>query len=403
MEFEILCLDNEEKVRSRTVKALMHAFLANDNFFEETSLDDKRGIIVDTKGNKKICITQFPTDKISTDARHSVAFTICVSSDRLEVLDPFRVQFVDYIKLLGFSNIRILKDEVSKELATELYPYVYTLENEVRTFIVNFFLKNLGTNWINYVMTDDTIKKIKSRKNNDRIFVEKGKVDSDVILIDFDELGKILYNENSILSNKKADNVTALIDKISKATDLETLKHEVLEGNFYKYFKDCFIQKDFSSKWYELYYYRNKLAHNGTFSREEVDLCIQLCKDISVIIDGAYSKLDTFKLSRSDQEALMFAANEISNEMQENNENSYFVAITESELLSELSAAEKKLPFVGLRYFVVDWLGKKGYDYNASFVLINYMEDKGTIKLSLVESPDADHSTSTISIVKNES
>lgn len=225
-------------------------------------------------------------------------------------------------------------------------------------------------------------------------------MDSDVILIDFDELGKILYNENSILANKKPDNVTVLIDKISKATDLEMLKHEVLEGNFYKYFKDCFIQKDFSNKWYELYYYRNKLAHNGTFSREEVDLCIKLSKDISTIIEGAYSKLDTFKLSRSDQEALMYAANEMSSERQENSDDSSFTAITESELINELKAAEKKLPFVGLRYFVVDWLGKKGYDYNASFVLINCMEDEGIIKFSLEESQDAAHLTTTISLVK---
>jgi len=81
------------------------------------------------------------------------------------------------------------------------------------------------------------------------------------MLIDFDDLGKILYNENSIISSKKADNVSILIEKISTATDLTTLKSDVLEGNFYKYFKDCFTQKDFQSKWFDLYYYRNKVAH----------------------------------------------------------------------------------------------------------------------------------------------
>jgi hypothetical protein len=66
------------------------------------------------------------------------------------------------------------------------------------------------------------------------------RIESDVALTDFDELGRILYEENSFLSSKRADNVTILIDKISSATDLDALKSEVLEGNFYKYFKDYF-------------------------------------------------------------------------------------------------------------------------------------------------------------------
>lgn len=401
MQFEILCLDNEEKVKSRTVKTLMYALLANDYLFEDPEMDEGKGWITDEKKNIQLIITQFPTDKISTDARYSVAFTIDVSSDDITVLDLFRIQLVDYIKSIEFSNIRILKDEVSERLAVSLYPKVYTLENKVRTFIVNFFLKNLGTKWTNYVMSIDTLNKIKARKSNDRIFVANGKVDSDVVLIDFDDLGKILYGENSILANKKADNVSILIEKIANATDLEALKSDVLEGNFYKYFKDCFTQKDFSNKWYELYYYRNKLAHNGYFTKEEVESCENLCAEIGAIIDGAYEKLDTFKLSTSDQESLMIALNEIANETGDNDicENDTYVAINEETLLQELRMAIEELPFVGLRYFVVEWLGKKGYDYNASFILINYLEDKGILSLSSVDNPNAEYPTTKIAIV----
>ena len=199
-----------------------------------------------------------------------------------------------------------------------------------------------------------------------------------------------------------ADNVAILIDKISSATDLEILKSEVLEGNFYKYFKDCFTQKDFQNKWYDLYYYRNKLAHNGSFSQEEADICIDLCNSISSIIDTAYQKLDTFKLSTSDQEALMIAVNEFASENQVYNfpNDSSFASISEEELLNELSTAQKTLPFVGLRYFVVDWLGKKGYDYESSFTLINYLEDKGTVKLSKVADSGSEYPTTAISIAE---
>lgn len=402
MKFEILCLDSKEAVKSRTVKTLLYALMANDTLFENPTMDNAKGEIKDSTKKTQLHITQFSTDKMLTGARYSVAYIISVKCDDLAILDNFRIQLIDYIKSVGFSNIRILLDEVSQNIAVSLYPELYALENKVRTFIINFFLKNLGTNWTRLAMSVDTLSKIKSRKNNDKIFVSSDRVDSDVSLIDFDDLGKILYNENSILSSKKADNVTILINKISSATDLEILKREVLEGNFYKYFKDCFTQKDFQNKWYDLYYYRNKLAHNGSFSQEEADACIDLCNSISSIIDTAYQKLDTFKLSTSDQEALMIAVNEFANENQAYNfpNDSSFASISEEELLNELGTAQKTLPFVGLRYFVVDWLGKKGYDYESSFTLINYLEDKGTVKLSKVADSGSEYPTTVISIAE---
>lgn len=401
MVFEILCLDNAEKVKSRTVKTLLFALLANDNFFDNPQMDETKGTIYDDNKKLQLQITQFPTDKMLTGARYSVAFTLSVKCDEISTLDKFRVSLVDYIKSIGFSNVRILLDEVSAQLATSIYPRLYSLENQVRTFIINFFLKNLGTNWTKLAIAGDTLEKIKKRKSNDRIFIETNRVDSDVSLIDFDDLGKILYSENSILSSKKADNVAVLIEKISTATSLEDLKSEVLEGNFYKYFKDCFTQKDFQNKWFSLYYYRNKLAHNGTFSQEEADDCVSLCDSISAIIDGAYEKLDTFKLSTSDQEALMVVVNEMASEAQnlDNPNESGYESITEDVLLSELENAAKALPFVGLRHFVVDWLGRKGFDYDSSFTLINYLEDKQTIKLNKVITPGTDYPTTTIELL----
>lgn len=403
MNFEILCLDKEETVKSRTVKTLLYALRANDGLFENPTMDENKGVIKDAKGNMKLTVTQFATDKMTTEARYSVAFVIHVSSDDLARLDLFRVQLVDYIKSIGFTNIRILQDEVSETLAITLYPHIYKLENIVRTFIVNFFLKNLGTAWTKFVISADTLNKIKNRKNNDKIFVATNRVDSDVSLIDFDELGKILFGENSFLSIKKADNVSILINKISTATDLATLKSEVLEGTFYKYFKDCFTQKDFQNKWFELYYYRNKVAHNGTFSQDEVTTCIDLCDSISAIIDGAYEKLDTFKLSVSDQEALVIAVNEFASEAQEDAERKEktFLIINEETLLNELKEAQEKLPFVGLKYFVVEWLGEKGYDYNASFTLINYLDNVGVIKLSKVDNTNTEHQITAIAIAEN--
>ena len=122
---------------------------------------------------------------------------------------------------------------------------------------------------------------------------------------------------------------------------------------------------------------------------------------MSAIIDGAYEKLDTFRLSTSDQEALMVVVNEIASETQNPgspNESGY-ESVTEDILLSELRNATVALPFVGLRHFVVDWLGRKGFAYDSSFTLINYMEDKQIIKLDKVVTPGTDYPTTTIELL----
>lgn len=83
MHFEILCLDNAETVKSRTVKTLLYALMANDSLFESVETDEKKGELKDTKKKLQLYINQFQTDKMLTEARYSVAFTISVECDNL--------------------------------------------------------------------------------------------------------------------------------------------------------------------------------------------------------------------------------------------------------------------------------------------------------------------------------
>lgn len=409
MEFQILCLDSEELVKSKSIKTFIHALLANDKLFVSPNSNTETKEIIDN--NIKISIEQFDTSNFVTGARLSLAYTLTVKSDNEDILDEYRMSIVDYIKELKFSNIRILVDEFSEKIACDLYPIIYKLENEVRLFIVNFFVKNLGLNWIELAVSKDVLEKISKRKNNDRIFVKNGKIDSDVILMDFDALGRIIYDDKSILSTRKIDNISILLEKVRTATSLEALKADVLEGNFYKYFKDCFTQKDFENKWYELYYYRNKVAHNSYFTKKEFEECKKLCEDISDIIDIAYEKLDTFKLSVSDAEAFTEAVKEIQvndNEYTLDNYNEVSVFeqrsgrinryknIDEQTLLEELKIAIKSMPFVGLKHFVIDILGHKNYLYESSFALINLLVDKGKLSLSKIDNPNGEYATTII-------
>ena len=193
MVFEILCLDNEEKVQSRTIKTFMYALMSNDELFEDPQMDEKGGSIVDKQNTIEIIVQQFPTDKIFTSERNSVAFIVKLISDNIDIIDKKRLILVDHAQTLGFSNIRILLDEVSARLASELYPQLYELENKVRTFIVNFFIKKLGVNLAKLALPTETIMKIKNRKDNDKIFISQKIIERDVSLIAFYDLGAKLY------------------------------------------------------------------------------------------------------------------------------------------------------------------------------------------------------------------
>ena len=190
MTFEILCLDADENVECKSLRTFLYALMANDTLLNNPSMNEADGEIIEEQRNIQMKIVQFSTDRMLMGNRYSAAYVVSVNCDDILALDGYRVSLVDYVRKIGFSNIRILVDDVSMSYAGELYPILYKLENKVRAFVVNFFLKNLGPNWTKFALSLDVLEKIKKRQRNDRIFIEPRKIESDVSLIDFDELGK---------------------------------------------------------------------------------------------------------------------------------------------------------------------------------------------------------------------
>ncbi len=140
---------------------------------------------------------------------------------------------------------------------------------------------------------------------------------------------------------------------------------------------------------------RNKVAHNNLFVLSDYLTTKQVVDDLTEIISEAENKIDTFKFSVEEQEAIRQATIEAVKvaeqqsepkekaleklgikvvgkiELPEEDYNDYddenpFRIITEEELLRELDYAEKSavrkhLSYVGLKNFVTKLLGAKGY------------------------------------------
>ena len=245
--------------------------------------------------------------------------------------------------------------------------------------------------------------------------------------MNFDQLGKIIYSQSSIFTKIDIDDV---IGKVKAAADLESLKQELLEGNYAKYFKDTFEQKDFQKKWEDLTFIRNKVAHNNYFVQKDFELASYLSDQLTQIINDADSKIDALVLSIADKEAVIKAIDDVIEiekeekqlEQQERRSNEdvedssikltdseniiklkqYSDILNEEDLISQLRECSKSIDFVGLNYFVRDFLGQQGYSFNSSYALINLLADKSKIEIYKVPNPYGEYNTTAIKLIEQE-
>ena len=143
------------------------------------------------------------------------------------------------------------------------------------------------------------VEKTNFRKNNEKVFSQF--VDTDVTLIDFDDLGELIYKQSTGFNTQ--ENIINKIMETSSVEDLDSLKQE-LQGNYTKYFKVAFQDNQFDKKWKKLFDIRNKVAHNNLFVWDDLKIAQQLVEELSIIIDDAESKIEEFRFSVEEQEAI---------------------------------------------------------------------------------------------------
>ena len=68
----------------------------------------------------------------------------------------------------------------------------------MRRYIVRFFLTKIGLNWFDIIASQKSQDKRKARVRNEKLFNQL--IDTDVELVDFDELGEIIYQQRTAFS-----------------------------------------------------------------------------------------------------------------------------------------------------------------------------------------------------------
>lgn len=396
--FEVLIIDPSGKSEILSPKSLVYGLMSTEKLWDDAKEEHKKDEYSILDGDLQLRIKPIDTSSTLYDLIEA-GFLIKVKSKNFSKIERFRYPFIIHLRnRLAFEHIRILTDDVSTEISNQAYPLINELENLLRRYISKFFTQKIGLDWWKKAVPDKVIDKTKIRNGNETVFSKI--VQTDLTLIDFDDLGEIIYKHK--LGFNRPQNLAESLIEINTIEDLEKLKAD-LDSNYNRFFKENFKDKDFDKKWKELFKIRNKVAHNNLFVQEDLDATITLHRELKETILNAESKIDEFKFSIEEQVAIRENIKEETSETDsdpkgikvvgkidlEGFEKDYgtFEVISEEQFLRELERAENSLQFkpnmnyVGLKSFITVILGNKGFGYGPSYALANILKDQGIVEI----------------------
>ncbi len=422
--FEIFCIDPED-IHSEHAFAKALAFSASLWGGLEPTDEIEGGIHILSETTTDLHIKIYPVDttKILTGYVEN-AFIIKAESGNFREMEAFRRRLLLHLReKLNFKYLRMLQDDVSRHIANRLYPEINAVEGLLRRYLIKFFIQRVGIDWWELTATPKMLEKVKMRLRN-RSNEFSYYVDCDVEFADFDDLGQLIYKQSTGFNQPQK--VIERITQIETMEDLDLLKSEI-RGNYTKYFKSLFRDKNFEGLWKEMSRIRNKVAHQATFFYSDLEKGLYLSQQLQQIILDAESRIDEMVLSLEEKEAIRQAsidaimegdeddANDAVSEavsaaaaasavdnrvklegpkvigkIQLPSDNSFAAQmhrgrriITESEVIEQLEDAFNfnYNDYVGLKWFVTTFLANKNYSIGFTYSLVNILIEKGLIVL----------------------
>lgn len=399
--FEVLILDPNGKSEILSPKSLVYGIMSTEKLWSNAKSVEKKGEFSIVDGEIELKIKPVDTSSTLYDLIEA-GFVIKVKSMNFEKLERFRLLFVIHLRnRLSFEHIRVLTDDISTEISNKAYPLINELENLLRRYISKFFTQKIGLDWWQKAVPDKVIDKTKMRTGNENVF--SNIVQTDLTLIDFDDLGEIIYKHK--LGFNRPQNLADSLSQVNTLEELEKLKAD-LDSNYNRFFKENFKDKGFDKKWKQLFKIRNKVAHNNLFVVEDLNNTISLHDELKEIILNAESKIDEFKFSVEEQVAIREKISDKAEKSEslespkvlgkidlsdyERDDEPLFDVITEEEFFKELDRAENSLnynhlTYVGLKSFITKLLGSKGYAFGPSYALANILKEQEKVEIYDVE------------------
>ncbi|AOM76518.1 HEPN domain-containing protein [Pedobacter steynii] len=384
-KFEIICIDPNGSTNITTERSIKYNLLSNEKIWKRAEYSEKH--IEDKDLNIKLH-AHILDDKKTLDFKAGFKISVATGFD---IMERIRIDIVEHLRNAKFETVYVLTDDVSETISKGIYPQINTIENLLRKYLIQFFITQLGTNWWNHTSDDKMKQKTRERKDNERVFSKH--IDNQAYLIDFGDLGKLIYSQSSGYNEKKD-----IVEQLEMVSTIEQLKEfrEKLKPNYSKYFLKAFKEKDFQSKWQQLEKIRHKVAHNNLFVMQDFDEAKSLTTDLKSIIDSAIKDVDQNKvdLTASDKIAIRESFfSSFDSSIYIITEEEFLKALDETQIWAETNASG----FVGLKHFIQNVLTeRKGFSFGPSSALVNILVDKGEIELFEVPSLDKSHTLKAI-------
>jgi hypothetical protein len=376
--FELLALGTKSTSVIKSDINLLHSLLSNGTLWTSPTLHDREKYISD--GGLRLAVKT-----VEETPSFGPAFLIH-GEGSFDKLEPIRHSLVEHLAHQHLGPLYVLRDGASEHIACKLYPLLYQVENSLRGYLMKFMTTRLGPRWWEITAAGEWSHKIRQRKSNEAVFAAH--IDNNAYLIDFGDLGRMIYSQSSGFTSKD--------DIIKKIADLEETPEAIkefksqLQTNYHKFFKETFKDRGFQEKWEELERLRHKVAHNNLFVKVDMEVGTNLCRELLDIISNASSTMESVLIAEEEKEAIR----------QGYVSQGYFDIVTEEIFLAELASEEKKLgspdKFVGLAHFVKTHLGSLGYDYTSSYDLTSRLEAQGKIETYKVDNPYGEFPTTAI-------
>jgi hypothetical protein len=262
----------------------------NTNFYYKLSSGD----INETQGGSKYFNVKLKSERI--DSVNTEVFTDLVRQIRV---------LISKVTTLPAQTVW---DDLSHYYSVQAYPLIHEIENILRKLITKFMLINVGASWPKSSLPD-ALKS--SHRDGAKTTSVKEKTNNPNILYDSDfiKLADFLFEEY------RDFDVNELIKKLSKIdsnkgaskSELETLLKFIPKSNWDRYFvshikcKDEFLKK----KWLRLYDLRCQIAHNNTFTKEDLAETKRIISEVKPHLEEANEKLEEILVPTDEKENIV--------------------------------------------------------------------------------------------------
>ena len=419
--FELMCTDSVEIQNEKTLANGL-SYSANLWSGNEPRVDNQKEIYIlhDELRNLKVAVSPLEI-AVMEEGLSGKAYILKVTSTNFEELDGFREILLNHLEdKLGFKSLRILRDDLSIFISNRLYLEINSVENLLRRYLVKFFTQRLGHNWWEMTATKGMKEKVQKRLA-ERADAFSNYTVSNIEELDFDDLGTIIFKQSAGFNEPEI--ILERLMAVQNLEELERIKGE-LRGNYSKYFKDSFNDRDFEHRWNELSKIREKVLLQSTFYKADLDYGSELVGELIGIISDADEKSGQVQLTDSDKAMIRNASLVAEGNAKKEEKNVQGdrrahaqadnrvriegpkvmgriklphsstkasdtpvfpsrIVINEDQVITELKEAEELSynQYVGLKWFVTSFLANKNYSIGYSYSKLNFMIDNGQLEI----------------------